>query len=180
MEGHVFDLRYFDTVGFGNGFDPSIGLLFDGPMSEAIVNPFEGSDIIVSASIMLPYFRVFTELVDQQSSVGRQCDIGITVGAENKSQRSWPYDAYSVYTPDRDPLMPDPLASQPTNGNGGYTVSEVIEVAASGPSIVVDFQDYLNTEPGIGWALYGYRVPVYLESALSHARLHVTIEEKTA
>lgn len=176
-EEHVFDLRYFDTVGFGAGYAASSLLLFDGVVSENIANPFEGSDIIVSAQILLPGFRVFTEGVDQDSPVGRQAVLAITEGANSASSASWPFDYYSVRTLDRDPFMPDPLNANPTNGLGGYTVSEVLEVADSGPSINIAFQDYLNTDPVVPWVLYGYRVPVFGEAPLSHARLHVKIQE---
>jgi hypothetical protein len=176
----VIDLRYFDSVAFGDTSPPAVGLLFDGPLSESIANPFEGSDIVVSASIMLPPFRIFTEAIDQNSPVGRQALIDLAVGAEASGQTSWPFDYYTVNTPDRDPYMPDPLTANVTNGTGGYTVSETLQVAASGPTIDVSFQDYLNTDPSIPWPLFGYRVPVFGEEPLSHARINIRIEEIAA
>lgn len=176
----VIDLRYFDSVAFGDTSPPAVGLLFDGPLSEAIANPFEGSDIIVSASICLPNFRIFAEGVDQNSPVGRMADIGITVGAEDATNRSWPIEGYVVPTPDRLPYMPDPLNANPTNGMGGYTVSETLEVAASGPTIQIFFQDELTTDPILSWELFGYRAPVFGEEPLSHARINIRIEEIAA
>lgn len=173
----VVPLRYFDSSGFGNDFNSaSVGLLFDGDASPDIPNPLAGKDVIVSASVFLPTFRVFTENVDQHSPVGRSADLGIMVDGVVKNHRSW-QKSIGVLTPDRLPLLPDPLQSNPTNGLGGYTISNSVEIEDSDSILTIYFNDYLNTDPGLPWTLFGYRVPEYMEG-IDHARLLVTIQEK--